>query len=166
MEVQVISATVQRFNGESFYLCGNYYQRKGKRLHRTVWEHHNGEIPKGYHVHHVDEDRSNNQIENLVLLVGSDHNRKHMSKHEVVEKSRESIQKAIEKAPEWHRSSDGYEWHSKHAKEYWENAPLRTYTCDYCGKEFQSRAVRYTGNHFCHNNCKAAFRRRRLRNEG
>ncbi len=25
-----------------------------KRLHRVVWQHHKGEIPKGYHIHHVD----------------------------------------------------------------------------------------------------------------
>ena len=69
MEVKVISNTVQKFNGESYYLCGQYFQRKGKRLHRTVWEFHNGTIPKGYHVHHKDGNRSNNAIENLTLML-------------------------------------------------------------------------------------------------
>ena len=31
-----------------------------KRLHRCVWEYYNGEIPKGYHIHHKDNDKSNN----------------------------------------------------------------------------------------------------------
>ena len=53
MDVQVISSTVQRFNGVSYYLCGKYFQRRGVRLHRMVWEYHNGKIPQGYHVHHV-----------------------------------------------------------------------------------------------------------------
>ena len=57
MDVQVISSTVQRFNGVSYYLCGKYFQRRGVRLHRMVWEYHNGKIPQGYHVHHVDDDR-------------------------------------------------------------------------------------------------------------
>lgn len=166
MEVQVISNTVQKFNGESFYLCGFYYQHKGKRLHRTVWEYHNGEIPTGYHVHHIDEDRSNNQISNLKLVEATSHLSGHMSKPERVEKSRKDVQKAIEKAPEWHKSDDGFAWHSAHAKEYWENAPMQTYICSYCGKEYQTRNVRHNGNHFCHQNCRAAFRRRRLRNEG
>lgn len=166
MEVQVISPTVQKFNGESFYLCGFYFQHKGKRLHRAVWEYHNGAIPDGYHVHHMDEDRSNNQISNLMLVDATTHHRGHMTKPSRVEKSIVNVKKAVEKAPEWHRSGDGLTWHSEHAKAYWANAPMRTYTCDFCGKEFQSRQARYTGNHFCHQNCKAAFRRRRLRNEG
>ena len=45
MEVHVVSATAQRFNGQTYYLCGDYFQRKGRRLHRAVWEYHNGEIP-------------------------------------------------------------------------------------------------------------------------
>lgn len=166
MEVQVISNTIQKFNGESFYLCGLYYQRKGKRLHRTVWEYHNGEIPDGYHVHHIDEDRSNNQISNLKLVEASDHLSGHMRKPERIAKSRKDVRKAIEKAPEWHKSDAGQDWHSTHAKEYWANAPMITYTCSFCGKEYQTKNVSHKGNHFCNKNCRAAFRRRRLRNEG
>lgn len=165
MEVQIISETIQKFNGESFYLCGNYYQRKGKRLHRTVWEYYRGDIPQGYHVHHIDGDKSNNQIDNLALMLGSEHLKTHMEAPERREMSREMVKKAIEAAPEWHSSEAGCKWHSAHARKYWDNAPLRTYVCDYCGKEYQSKAVRHTGNHFCNGNCKAAFRRRRLRDE-
>ena len=68
MEVQRISTTAQRFDGVTYYLCGEYFQRKGRRLHRAVWEHHNGKIPNGYHVHHKDGDRNNNDISNLELL--------------------------------------------------------------------------------------------------
>ena len=165
MEVQVISSTVQKFNGESFYYCGNYFQHKGKRLHRTVWEFHNGEIPKGYHIHHKDADRKNNQIENLELVTAKNHLSGHMKEPERVAKSKELIYNAIEAAREWHGTEDGAKWHSKHAKEYWEKAPLNTYVCTYCGKEYQSRVVRYKGNFFCCNNHKAAYRRERLRNE-
>lgn len=165
MEVQVISNTVQKFNGESFYLCGFYFQHKGKRLHRTVWEYHNGEIPAGYHIHHIDENRSNNQPDNLKLVEATAHLSEHMSKPERIAKSRENVHKAVEKAPEWHKSNAGYDWHSKHAKEYWANAPLNSYTCSFCGKEYQTKNVSHKGNHFCHQNCRAAFRRRRLRNE-
>lgn len=165
MNAQKISETIQKFNGESYYLCGSYYQRKGRRLHRTVWEYHNGDIPKGYHVHHIDGDRSNNQIDNLVLMLGSEHLSAHMSDPARKEQARESVKKAIAAAPAWHSSDEGCIWHSAHAREYWDNAPLRTYVCDYCGKEYQSKAIRYTGNHFCGGNCKAANRRRKLRNE-
>lgn len=164
MEVQVISNTVQKFNGESFYLCGFYYQHKGKRLHRAVWKYHNGTIPKGYHVHHKDGNRNNNDISNLVLMQGSAHLSEHMSKEERKAKSREDIKAAIAEAPKWHRSKEGKEWHSKNGKEAWEHREYRTYICTYCGKEYQTKFVYPKGsNHFCHNNCKAAFRRQRIK---
>ena len=55
---------------------GHYRGYKGKYLHRAVWEHFNGEIPKEYVVHHVDGDKSNNDISNLTLLTKAEH-RKH-----------------------------------------------------------------------------------------
>ena len=39
-----------------------------KRLHRYVWELHYGEIPEGYHIHHIDFDKSN-IIRNLCFAV-------------------------------------------------------------------------------------------------
>lgn len=167
MEVQVISNTIQKFNGESYYLCGYYYQRKGRRLHRTVWEYHNGEIPQGYHVHHIDGDRSNNDISNLTLMQGSEHLSEHMSREERKAQSREDVKKAIAAAPAWHRSEEGKEWHSKLSREVWKNRTTQTYICSYCGKEFKTKHIYgANSNHFCHPNCKAAFRRRRIRNEG
>lgn len=160
MEVQIISNTVQKFNGESYYYCGAYFQRKGKRLHRAVWEYHNGEIPSGYHIHHKDEDRYNNDISNLELVYKSDHLSHHMSKEERKQASRESVKKAIAAAPEWHRSEEGKKWHSKHLKEILGKREDRTYTCDFCGKEFITKNI-YSdkSNRFCSNNCKSAFRR-------
>ena len=165
MEVQVISESVQKFNGVTYYSCGNYYQRKGVRLHRAVWEYHNGKIPDGFHIHHKDGNRSNNQIENLEMLSRSDHLSFHMNKPERIEKSKKDVKIAIEAARKWHGTDEGYAFHSELAKNYWENAPQITYTCDFCGKEFQSRKVMHKGNHFCHQNCKAKFRTRRIRLE-
>ena len=165
MEVQIISNTVQKFNGESFYLCGAYFQRKGKRLHRTVWEYYNGEIPTGYHVHHIDGDRSNNDISNLTLMRANDHLSSHMNSDDRRESARQAIKHAIAAAPEWHRSDEGKRWHSNHSKSSWENRPYNTYVCTYCGKPFTTRNIYGKGqNHFCHNNCKAAYRRQRIKN--
>lgn len=109
MDVQVISSTVQRFNGVSYYLCGKYFQRRGVRLHRMVWEYHNGKIPQGYHVHHVDEDRSNNAIENLRLMPGNEHVSVHANEQERVDMSRGNIERAREAARRWHARRLG--WH-------------------------------------------------------
>lgn len=160
MEVQIISNTVQKFNGESFYLCGSYFQHKGKRLHRTVWEYHNGDIPKGYHVHHKDGNRCNNDIANLVLMQGKQHLSDHMQSEERKDKARENIKHAIDAAPAWHHSEEGKQWHSEHGKSTWKNRAYITYVCTYCDKEFNSRNVYgQNQNHFCCNNCKAAYRR-------
>jgi len=42
----------------------NYYEYE----HRVVWEKHNGLIPKGHMVRHIDGNPANNAIENLVLV--------------------------------------------------------------------------------------------------
>ena len=78
MEVQYFeNGDLAVFNGRKYrrdkhtgyYLNSTTHQR----LHRAVWEHHNGEIPDGFHIHHIDKDKSNNEIVNLALLPGRIH---------------------------------------------------------------------------------------------
>lgn len=160
-DVKIISKTIQEFNGERYYLCGRYYQHHGKRLHRDVWELHNGPIPEGYHIHHIDGDRSNNSLENLALMPGLAHMKEHASEESRRENGRRAIKIAIQVAPEWHGSEEGRQWHSEHAKRSWAKRQPMKYICTECGKEFESTQIRYTGNHFCNQNCKAKFRRRK-----
>ena len=159
MGYQVISDTIQEFNGERFYLCGKYFQHKGKRLHRAVWEYYNGEIPEGYHIHHIDGDRFNNDITNLSLMPGLDHMKEHAGSESRRENGRRAIKIAISLAPEWHHSDEGKAWHSKHAKETWAKRKPVKYICDMCGMEYESRQIRHSGNHFCCNNCKCKYGR-------
>ena len=158
-DVKVISDTIQEFNGERYYLCGYYFQHKGKRLHRAVWEYYNGEIPEGYHVHHIDEDRGNNQIENLSLVPGVEHINHHAQSEKWRENGRRAIVLAIEAAPEWHASEEGFEWHSRQAKMFWNEREPHFNVCNYCGDEYLTRCVQIGGKHFCSNKCKAAARR-------
>lgn len=157
--VEVISETVQRFDGLSYYRCGFYFQRKGRRLHRAVWEKHNGKVPDGYHVHHIDGDRSNNSIDNLALMEGHDHLSEHMKAPDRVARSRQNIETAREAASKWHGSEEGRGWHSRRGKENWQKRALQTYICTECGKEFQTKHIFGEGqNCFCSNKCKTRYR--------
>ena len=159
--VKVINSTIQEFMGVRFYLCGHYYQNKGKRLHRSVWEFFNGEIPEGYHIHHIDGDRNNNNIENLALMPGLAHTRMHAVSEDRRENGRRAIVLAIKVAPEWHHSKEGKEWHSKHAKETWaKHREPHEKICTGCGAVFMSNDIGHKGNHFCSQNCKARYYRR------
>ena len=46
-------------------------------IHQLVWRQFNGEIPKGYAIHHVNFNPNDNRPENLVLLSHSEHAKLH-----------------------------------------------------------------------------------------
>lgn len=70
---------------------GHVYQRKdgyyqvssgihqGKLLHRLIYEETFGPIPEGFHIHHLDNDKNNNALENLVLISKSNHHKLHFN---------------------------------------------------------------------------------------
>lgn len=45
--------------------------------HRIVWEEHYGKIPEGMQIHHIDGDKTNNNISNLQLVTTIEHKRLH-----------------------------------------------------------------------------------------
>lgn len=72
------------FCGRRFTLrtTGYYAATDGNRqlLHHVVWESVNGQLPDGFEVHHKDENRTNNAVDNLELKTKPDHARHHMAK--------------------------------------------------------------------------------------
>lgn len=52
-------------------------QRQKKFMHRLVWEQHNGQIPDGWHVHHINGDKLDNRIENLMVIDEPTHHKIH-----------------------------------------------------------------------------------------
>lgn len=51
--------------------------RKIVKEHRLVWENYHGAIPKGYVVHHKNEIKTDNRINNLELIKHEEHTRLH-----------------------------------------------------------------------------------------
>lgn len=95
-------------------------ERGVESLHREVWKFHRGPIPPGMHVHHVDGDYGNNAIENLELLPAGAHARHHHPKGRPASDAQRAHLHAVRHlAANWHRSPEGREWHSRHAKAIW-----------------------------------------------
>ena len=60
-----------------------YYKDKEgnkKRVHSRVAEKKYGKIPKGFHIHHMDNNKDNNRPSNLILLHKKDHYKVHKGK--------------------------------------------------------------------------------------
>ena len=130
--------------------------------HRYVWQKHNGKIEKGIQIHHKDEDKSNNSIENLEMLSAKEHSKKHFT-DERKEKSRKIlIEKAIPKSKEWHTSDEGRKWHSEHAKNSL-FGEIRNLICPNCEKNFETK---FKIKKYCSYQCKVEFNNRRKIKDG
>lgn len=127
------------------------------RAHRWIWINSHGKIPKGFHIHHKDENRSNNSIENLELMEAS----RHLSLHMTPERRQTNSEWAEIIRPltkEWHASEEGRAWHRYHAlKSGFGKWEYKEYKCQQCGNEYKSKNVK--GSRFCSNNCKSQWRR-------
>ncbi len=142
-----------------------YYRnsKTRKRLHRYVYEKYHGPIPEGYHVHHKDLKKSNNDLDNLGLLSAGKHETLHgiqnSSDPNWVNWARENLrQNAVPRAAEWHKSEKGRAWHREHWAENLGEVEMKEYVCKHCGEKFVRKLNRT--NRFCSNKCKSAWRRK------
>lgn len=153
----------QYYNGLKFTRdekTGYYLNATNRiRMHRYVWECINGPIPEGYEIHHIDHNKANNDISNLMLLTREEHKALHSA--ELTQDQRDWYRKnfaenARPAAAAWHRSEEGRAWHQEHAKNTLGKIEEQSYVCEFCGNPFQSRIA---NSRFCSNACKSAWRR-------
>ena len=152
------------FDGHKFRRdkrTGYYLSAKAhERLHRYIWRYYNGEIPDGYHIHHKDKDKTNNEIDNLECIPAFNHLSIHgydrvNNHYDEVVKNLDNIRPA---ASAWHKSEEGRAWHKKHAQEMGRIGKPAQFVCANCGKPFVK--IDMGKNKFCSDACRAAYRRK------
>ena len=159
------------FNGYKFrrdlktgyYLSSNKTDAgKRERLHVCVWRFFNGKVPKGYSVHHVDENKMHNDIENLSLMQKGEHSSLHGTKRWEMEPEKmldNLMRNAIPASKAWHASEEGRKWHSEHASQIMQNLEKQEYVCKNCGNKFYTIPVGKEKK-YCSNACRSAARRK------
>lgn len=158
------------YEGKTFYVqsTGRYFTTRapilGERLlHRIVWTQAFGPVPDKHEIHHVNEDWTDNRIENLECIDAVKHQRDHM-----LEKYKDpafmaarlkDLESAQIAAKAWHSSTAGIEWHKKHGKESWVGRKQETVKCSVCGVDYETFFPTMT--RFCSKSCeqKEAFQR-------
>ncbi|WP_413927256.1 HNH endonuclease signature motif containing protein [Clostridioides sp. ES-S-0123-01] len=159
------------FNGEEYKLMGQkkYYlsqssknekRKHAKGLHVAIWEFNNKrEVPEGYHIHHKDFNPLNNNIDNLECIPYKQHLSLHAKKNledeEFYKATINNLNKAREKATEWHKSEEGRKWHSEHAKQISKNLEKYKCKCKECGDYFESKVQT---SQFCSDKCGERWR--------
>lgn len=128
------------------------------RAHQWVWICIHGKIPKGYHIHHRNDNKSDNRIENLELIERSRHLSYHMQDPLRKQRMREHADKIRPLTKEWHKSEEGRAWHRLHALKtnFGSFIPFEI-SCGMCGQKSLAAKL---GQIFCSNKCKSAWRRK------
>lgn len=142
-------------NQSGYYLSSKKINGRRLRYHVYVWIKNKGPVPEGYAVHHKDENKENNTIENFILI--SDvmhcgfHAKERMQNPERYAEQKENLKKIQKKAAEWHASPEGREWHKSH----YENIKNKLHVeiqkkCIFCGKDYNTEKH---NSMFCSNSC-------------
>lgn len=137
-----------------------YWIHRGKfpHAHRWVWININGEIHKGMDVHHIDGDKSNNDISNLELHSRSDHLKLHWKDPIFRDNLINNLHKIRPLTLEYIKSEEGRKKASIQAKQSWKYRKEIDCICLNCNKTF---CTKQNKSDFCGENCYMNFRRKR-----
>jgi hypothetical protein len=101
--------------------------------HRWVWINYHGEIPVNIDIHHIDGDKSNNEIENLKPLTRSEHLKEHWYDGHDKEKRKKQLDSV--RPLDWLKSERGRKAVSEKGKEIWKERNPKIIICENCGTE-------------------------------
>ena len=124
-------------------------------LHRQIWIDNNGEIPKGFIIHHKDGNSLNNKIENLEMLQKNEHSKNHMLTPERREMSRQNAKKQGNRLNKdyikWTKTKEGKEHCKKNVVGSIFLKTPKKHICPICNYEFESI---YIVAKYCSKKCK------------
>jgi hypothetical protein len=123
------------------YYNHSAYKRRWLVLHRYIYEKQYGKIKDGYEVHHIDLDKNNNNIENLVVMSYSEHRSLH-----------NKTKKFLEQRIETNKRPDVIDKiQAKHAEIRKEKNIIAN--CKTCGKEFLISKMDVNRRKYCSKLC-------------
>lgn len=132
--------------------------RGEKYLHRQVWIDNFGQIPKGYHIHHKDENIYNNDIANLACISRVDHFLEH--KEQTMswsrsEENKKNLRKHQPKASLWMKTDEAKRHFRQIGKKNALNSIVKR-TCATCESEFDGCELIKEAK-FCSKKCKSIY---------
>lgn len=145
---------VKYFKTNSGYYLSTCNTNRGRKLakglHVAIWEFRSGtKVPKGWHVHHKDKNKENNEFENLECINPKEHSKHHRGPHmRISEKTREA-------AIAWHKSPKGRSFHVKISKLSWKKKTKKKATCSHCSSNFDCYFP--TRSMYCSTRCRQRY---------
>ena len=161
-KIEVIDEKRQKFNGMVFKNNKDGHYRRELSIHQAVWMYHNGEIPEGQVIHHIDTNPGNNDISNLQILSNSEHHKLHqklLEKEYICDYCGKKIIKS------YFKTDKGNHFCNSTCKALWRNQHINIITCkcQICGKEFTTRKRAKNTAVTCSPHCRNVLRWRRER---
>lgn len=146
---------IRKYFSKIFWKQKDGYWANGMPIHahRWVWINHHGAIPERMDIHHIDGDKSNNEIENLEMLSRSDHLKRHW-KEGRFDLTQRRIQLA--EARKWLKTPLGRKTQRKDAIESWKKRIPLERTCLNCQQSFNAF---FKNAKFCCPPCNYQYRR-------
>lgn len=150
---------------QRYYVAGIADRQRGaKRLHEDIWQHHNGPIPPGHHIHHRDGNALNNDPSNLVALTEAEHKAHHIDERLATgfysrAEWLEHLASIRDLTKAWHASEEGRQWHVQNGHRSWAVREETEGTCAVasCRKPYRVKTI--SPVRFCSNACKSKWRR-------